>query len=390
MKSVLVYLYKNQLAPTGGPLGYNYNLNVVLEKMGVQNIHFIETEKGNARKINQIVEKIRNPFLKKIVKLMKSFVRNYQRLYGSNHRAVLDLNKYDIVHFHSVSDMYSCKDDLKDYKGLVLLTSHAPDRPSLSVYNMLSDFERKYMHWFYKKMFEMDEYAFKRADYIIFPCPEAEEPYLHNWPTYETFRKNNDAKYRYFLTGINKCSAKLSSDDVRAKYNIPKEAFVVCYVGRHNEIKGYDLLKQIGSELLEQGNIYFLIAGKEEPMQGIRHPRWIEIGWTNDPHSLINASDIFLLPNKETYFDLVMLEILSLGTIVLASHTGGNKYFEKMQPNGVILFQGKEDAVKKTLELKNMSRNQKALLRELNRKMFAEHFTAEIFTQSYLDLINSL
>ena len=177
---------------------------------------------------------------------------------------------------------------------------------------------------------------------------------------------------------------------MRAKYNIPKEAFVVCYVGRHNEIKGYDLLKQIGSELLEQGNIYFLIAGKEEPMQGIRHPRWIEIGWTNDPHSLINASDIFLLPNKETYFDLVMLEILSLGTIVLASHTGGNKYFEKMQPNGVILFQGKEDAVKKTLELKNMSRNQKALLRELNRKMFAEHFTAEIFTQSYLDLINSL
>jgi glycosyltransferase involved in cell wall biosynthesis len=286
--------------------------------------------------------------------------------------------------------MYSCKDDLKTYKGKVLLTSHAPDRPSLSVYNMLSDFERKYMHWFYKKMFDMDEYAFKRADYIIFPCPEAEEPYLHNWPSYKNFRKNNDAKYRYFLTGINKCSAKTSSDDVRNKFNIPKEAFVICYVGRHNEIKGYDLLKDIGSKLLEQENIYFLIAGKEEPMQGLKHPRWIEIGWTNDPHSLINASDIFLLPNKETYFDLVMLEILSLGTIVLASHTGGNKYFEKLQPNGVIQFLGKEDAVKKVLELKKMSQEQKMQLRNLNKKMFAKHFTAEIFTQSYLDLIDSL
>ena len=390
MKNVLIYLYKNQLAPTGGPLGYNYNLKTVLDKKNVQNIHFIETQKGDARKINQVVEKIRIPFLKKIVKLIKSIVRNYQRLYGSNHRAVVDLSKYDIVHFHSVSDMYSCKDDLENYKGIVLLTSHAPDRPSLSVYNMLSEFERKYMHWFYKKMFEMDEYAFKRADYIIFPCPEAEEPYIHNWPSYKSFRESNDAKYRYFLTGINQCSAKSSPDEIRKKYNIPKEAFVICYVGRHNEIKGYDLLKEIGSELLKQENVYFLIAGKEEPMQGIKHPHWIEVGWTNDPHSLINASDIFLLPNKETYFDLVMLEILSLGTIVLASRTGGNKYFEKVKTDGIILFLGKDDAVKKSLEIKNMNPEQKMLLRKQNEKIFYEHFTAEIFTQSYLDLIEKL
>ena len=43
--------------------------------------------------------------------------------------------------------------------------------------------------------------------------------------------------------------------------------------------------------------------------------------WTNDPHSLINASDMFILPNKETYFDLIMLEVLSMGKIVLATNT---------------------------------------------------------------------
>lgn len=390
MKNVLVYLYKNQLAPTGGPLGYNYNLNAALERKHAQNIHFIETDKGNARKINQTVEKIPFAFLKRFVKLLKSIVRNYQRLYGSNHRAVVDLNKYDIVHFHSVSDMYSCKDDLKNYKGKVLITSHAPDRPSLSVYNMLSDFERKYMHWFYKKMFEMDEYAFKRADYIIFPCPEAEEPYLHNWPFYEGFRKENDEKYKYLLTGINACSVKVPAADIRAKYGIPEDAFVVCYVGRHNEIKGYDLLKEIGAELLKHENVYFLIAGKEEPMQGIKNPRWIEVGWTNDPHSLINASDIFLLPNKETYFDLVMLEILSLGTIVLASHTGGNKYFEKIKPNGVVQFLGKNDAVEKALALKNMSAEEKIRMRELNKDVFAKYFTADVFADSYLKLLDSI
>lgn len=68
---------------------------------------------------------------------------------------------------------------------------------------------------------------------------------------------------------------------------------------------------------------------------GLKDSRWKEVGWTNDSQSIIAASDVFVLPNRETYFDIIMLEVLSCGKIVIASRTGGNKYFEKIGAKGV-------------------------------------------------------
>lgn len=390
MKKVLIYLYKNRLAPVGGQYGYNYNVYTVLEKNGIKNIDFLETEKGNATSINQKVNKIQNKTLLKLVKILKSIVRNYMRLYGRTHKSVVDLNNYDIVHFHNVSDMYSCKDSLEKYKGKVILTSHAPNRPSLSVFQMLSPFEQKYMKWFYKRMFDMDVYAFNRADYIVFPCPEAEEPYYNNWDYYKEFKKNNSHKYIYIPTGINPCSPKVGKSEVRQRYGIPEEAFVFCYVGRHNEIKGYDTLKELGLELLKDKNVYFLVAGKEEPIKGLEHGRWIEVGWTNDPHSIICASDVFILPNRETYFDLIMLELISLGAIVLCSHTGGNKFFEKYKPNGIIQYSTKQEAIVKAQELMKLTNDDKKKLQNYNVKMYKEYFTSEVFTSAYLEFLDKI
>ena len=37
--------------------------------------------------------------------------------------------------------------------------------------------------------------------------------------------------------------------EVLEKYNIPQDAFVISYVGRHNSVKGYDKLKEIGKKI---------------------------------------------------------------------------------------------------------------------------------------------
>lgn len=187
------------------------------------------------------------------------------------------------------------------------------------------------------------------------------------------------------------CISKVLARDIRAKYNIPLSAFVVSYVGRHNEIKGYDDLKLIGSRLLNRyENIYILIAGKESPLKGLSHERWIEVGWTNDPYSIINASDVFVLPNKETYFDLILLEVLSLGKIVIASKTGGNKFFERFELSGISLFENVSEAITKIEEMKNKERKERNLLENENKALFQQYFTASIFADNYIKLIKSL
>lgn len=37
---------------------------------------------------------------------------------------------------------------------------------------------------------------------------------------------------------------------------IPDNAFVITYFGRHNEIKGYDILKEVGMKLLKSMTIF--------------------------------------------------------------------------------------------------------------------------------------
>jgi glycosyltransferase involved in cell wall biosynthesis len=151
------------------------------------------------------------------------------------------------------------------------------------------------------------------------------------------------------------------------------------------------MLRKVGEKILHEDlNIYFLIAGKEEPLKGINNDRWIEAGWTNDPHSLIAAADVFVLPNKETYFDIVMLEVLSLGKIVVASNTGGNKYFRKINAEGIFLYNSINEAISLINRVKDMPGEEKARLEQINKRLFNEKFTSEIFCNNYIELLNEL
>lgn len=191
------------------------------------------------------------------------------------------------------------------------------------------------------------------------------------------------------LTGTNKRIAKKTRKEVCEQYNIPGDAFIVCYAGRHNQLKGYDLLKKIGKKVLGLiPNAYFLIAGIEDPIKGLNNDRWIEVGWTNDPHSLMAAADIFVLPNRETYFDLIMLEALSLGTIVVASDTGGNKHF--VNDKGVFLYDDISRAVDIILNIWKMSPKEKNELNECNKKVFENQYDIAVFANNYVKLLQNL
>ncbi len=391
MKNILVYLEDGVLAPKGGPVGYNYHLKKQLEKMGVQNIHYIHSNGGTSQAAKDIVSKIKNSKIQYVAKIVKSVLKKSTYLYGFRHKSIVDLTPYDIVHFHLPMDMYMARDSLKNYKGKVVLTSHTPTVSSKEIYDLLTLWEKKYMNWFYKKLIEIDRYAFSRADYIIFPCPDAEEPYYNNWSEYASIKEQKKESYRYLLTGTEKRFAKRTRAEVCKEYGIPEDAFILCYAGRHNEIKGYDSLKEIGAEVLAKyPNACFLIAGKEFPLEGLDDERWIEVGWTTDPHSLIAASDAFILPNKETYFDLIMLEVLSLGKIVVASSTGGNKYFEKIGAAGVMTYKSKNEALSLIDKLHDMPLEEKYNLEKNNLKLFEECFCLDVFGKNYVELINSL
>ena len=261
---------------------------------------------------------------------------------------------------------------------------------SKEILDSISDFEKKVCGFIYDKLIKMDEYAFNNSDYLIFPCEEAEEPYYHTWKEYKKIKEKNKQKYRYLLTGIQECQIKIDKRDIRKKYNIPQDAFVISYVGRHNAIKGYDLFTEICSSVIKEQNVYVLVAGTEGPIMGLQDEKWIRVGWTKDPHSIINASDVFILPNRETYFDLILLEVLSIGKIIIASYTGGNKYFNNQKYGGIFLYNSISQATNEINKIKNMSKKERQQLEKSNHTVYETEFSAKIFAENYIKLLSTL
>ena len=123
---VLIYLEEDRVAPVGGPLGVGYHIKQIVEKEGIDYIHFLP---GNLQQKKK--EASQKKWLykhKKLTKIVRSLrhLSEYQRMINHPTDNSDFLNQYDIVHFHRTSDMYKQRESLKKFKGIVLITSHSP------------------------------------------------------------------------------------------------------------------------------------------------------------------------------------------------------------------------------------------------------------------------
>ncbi len=379
MINILIPIEENKLEPKGGPYGYCYNLREGLRNVdnGGTRIKFLPASESSDKVYrSSLLRKFWTP-----IKVIQICVAKYKK-------GTTKYQGYDIIHFHTTLDMYLNQNSLNKTNAVVVVTSHSPEAWHQEF--ITSKLKNK-NRWLYKRIEAIDEYAFERADYVVFPCEYAEEPYFHTWKKYELIKKEKKGKYRYLLTGIKQCKAKIDRQAIRNKYQIPENAKVLCYVGRHNEIKGYDLIQKAYREVLKEKGYYMLVAGNETPIQGVQEDdHWIEVGWTKDPYSIINASDLFILPNRETYFDLIALEVISLGVPILMSNTGGNKHFFSYETKGIQHFKSEniQDMVQKIDDFFGTVDN--VVARKENLELFNDFFTDEKFAKNYLKIMNEI
>lgn len=368
---ILVYKYLEDLNPTGGSDGYCFNILQELKKRDEKSVCFLEGKVESKYEANSL----------------KKYFQTFHSLNGNN-KTNVNFNEYDAVHFHSAKELYQERKNLKGYKGKIIFTMHSPIPYHIEMVENIKK-HHKFLGLFLRKhaFSKIDVYAFNRADVIILPCEEAEEAYYSHWKKYRKLHENNKDKYRYIPTGIVGAKAKIDAKEYRKSIGYSDDDFIISYVGRHNEVKGYDRIIKV-CELLNNENIKFLVAGKEEPIKGPNYNNWKEIGWTNDPYSLINASNVFILPNRETYFDIVLLEVLSLGKECLISRTGGNKVILSNNCNGIYGFDNEKECAETIGKLFNKKHSF-----ECNNaivELFEKNYSIEFFVDKYLELLKEI
>lgn len=408
MKKVLIWDIFARLN-VGGPLGYIYNVREYLQKHPTEQITFLTDvviEKyGDAEwlhpvrhsvcKHKTIIGKIRKVLTEKYNICIRPF-RGIEFQVPKD----INLNEYDYVHIHQVTHFHQFKQLFPDYQGKVILTSHSPCPFSDELIERVSGKNllfRNLLMLLRPFLIRMECDAYDKTDFVMFPCPGAREPYEKCATMREAFERNKN-KFFYVPSSIVDYHPNPIFQQKLSDFQIPNDAFVITYFGRHNQIKGYDILVKIGMQLLEKyPNLYFLCAGNG-PIPPPQHTRWIELGFINNVDDLLPQSSLYILPNRETYFDLITLQILRAGVPIALSNTGGNTYFlelPKEETKGMILFEINEPdrLIRIVEEMMNMKSSSPKLfdeLRQCNRRLYEKKFTLDKYINNYLEFINKL
>ena len=137
---------------------------------------------------------------------------------------------------------------------------------------------------------------------------------------------------------------------IRAKWQIDSDAFIIGIVGRLEEYKGQNILLDAIS-IVEKHipNLCILIVGDETVGQSGFHERLrkkasslssarvIFTGYQHPPGSIVPAFDVSILASKKESFGLVVIEAQAFGIPVIATDAGGVPEIIESRTNGILV-----------------------------------------------------
>lgn len=402
MKKILIW-DMFPLTNTGGPAGYLYNIKEYLKEHPTDQITFLsdlvqkklgQTEwKLNKRKEHKF--QITNQLDKAYTMCLKPFwTVEYPYLKR------LNIDEYDFVHIHIITHVSQFRKLFPKYKGKVILTIHCPCTWTDEIISYTASPNsqlRKIVDCIRPLIMREECRAYDLSDYIMFPCEGAREPYEKDAQVRVAFQHNNH-KFFYVPSSIVDYKVDFESSQKLSEFGIPNDAFVITYFGRHISVKGYDILRTIADKLLDKyPNLYFVCAGKGD-INPPSHPRWKELGFISNVDDLLPQGDLYILPNRETYFDLITLQVLRAGVPLILSTTGGNKYFRQLPSSetiGLKFFDiddigTLEGLVSEVIGIKQANPSIYVQMKSANRALYEHHFTMQRYIINYLQAINQL
>jgi len=156
--------------------------------------------------------------------------------------------------------------------------------------------------------------------------------------------KFNAGNIRIVYNGLD-FQAFTSVKNIREKYGLKKEDFLIGMLGRISEEKGQFLALEALREILEKNeNIYFLISGKgkQELMLRARVEKFKltkkVIFLESEPGEFLNVINLLLVPSRKEGFGYSIVEAFFKKVPVIGYNTGGIAEIIKDNQNGFLFY----------------------------------------------------
>lgn len=388
---VLIFTKDLPIKNIGGPCGYLYNVREYLKQQQCDKILFYhEWNRTFPEKVAFAFE-IALKKLFKFSRILSFFVAIYFMFFHEKRlrkNEIEYIEGFDFVHIHLAFELLQYFKNIRLKHTKIILTTHNPEPYIYEVAGIFNCVDFLESHTKLRDfLLKRELMAYNLCDKIMFPVKEAREPYEKSSILFSSKFKELDSKFFYVPTALGSVDMIHGNDHVLDSCGVPSDAFRICYIGRHNKVKGYDVLRNVAPLVWSDiPNSYFIIGGKEGPLFGLEDTRWRELGWVNTA-KILNEVDVFILPNQNTYFDLIFLEILRQGTPVIASKTGGNKWYADKNHEGILFFQYGDLDELKTLIIKMYEIKQSGRIEDLkrkNREFCRKELNMDLYIERYI------
>ncbi len=183
---------------------------------------------------------------------------------------------------------------------------------------------------------------------------------------------------------------KIYRDEIRQRYSINKNDFVVLFVGSGFERKGVEYLLKAVELIPEAITILIVGKGSEKKMKRyIKKQRVIFSGPQRDIHKYYAASDIFVFPTIYEPFGNVHLEALASGLPVVTTRLSGASEIIQQGIHGFVVDKPEDIFIlaEKIRILMDMDKNQRM---GFEARRLAENFSLERYTEKTLKLYKSI
>ena len=391
---VLIWDKLTTLKNSGGASGYMWNIKSYIDsnRQDINNVFFYSDIISKNDSAQNLICRLLLTILYKLkFKIIARFINDYFYIGALSKEEERIIKSFDFVHFHNLSMAHAYCRKVKQLGVRTIITTHTPE-PNIDEISALNCFLKKYLrdkpflrNWFIHRELEI----FDGCDYIMFPVEDVIECYTSVSDLYKYYFDNICRDKLFYVPTAIIDNTPSKNELVVDNLQLPANSKCICYIGRHNTVKGYDYLKEIAKIIFEQRrNVYFIIGGKAEDSTPVDSPNWIELGWVNTT-DLLKEIDVFVLANKQTYFDIITLEILRAGVPLITTPTGGNKYIKKINNGGVtfIPINNADEAAKTIL---NVLDSDKSTLGSLSRQLYENYFCVNKYIQTYTIELNNL
>jgi len=191
---------------------------------------------------------------------------------------------------------------------------------------------------------------------------------------------------------------------LRQKFALPQNGKIVIYTGRLVSYKGLPLLLKVWKEIQKnQNNVQLLLLGSggldihncEAELKEYTRSNSLEncvhfTGDVNNAWEYLQASDIFVLPSENDAFPLALIEAMACGLPVISTPVGAIKSIVENMYNGLLVDVGDYQLLYDALDTLLTDQSLSARLGIKARQNIQNKYSAEIISQKYINLFNSL